>query len=164
MVKGRKAIAGKSVKDRQDAFLVAYGQTGTISAATKVVGITRTTVGNWVKGDKEGFRFRFEVAKEVFVENLENIALARIMEQKANDNPLLLITMLNAHNPDKYRRDGRQVGTEVKEMMVEWKKWTRAQKGGGKVRKESEGVTEDKEARKNAVNEVEKMLKRRNGQ
>lgn len=46
---------------------------------------------------------RFIVAKNSFADKLENMALLRVEQQKPSDNPTLLIAMLNANRPEKYR-------------------------------------------------------------
>ena len=86
------------------------------------------------------------------------MAFGRVQQQKPNDNPVLLITLLNAHWPEKYRRDGNTVTDEVKEMMVEWKKWVRESRSSGKSKP---AVNEAEEAQRSAVDEVEKLLARK---
>ena len=44
-----------------------------------------------------------EEADFEFCENLEQLALARVKMQDAKSNPVLLITLLNANLPMKYR-------------------------------------------------------------
>ena len=139
----------------QDAFLAAYGTAGSVKAACDSIDLSRSTVDSWNKGDVQGFRVRYGVAKDIFRDGLQDIAVNRVMQQKPGDNPVLLITLLNAHWPEKYRRDGQVATNEVKEMMVEWKKWARDNKKKGP--KPSE-VSETEEATKNAIDEVEKLL------
>ena len=143
----------------QDAFLAVYREIGSVSKSAKEVGIDRTTVQGWARKDLHGFKEKYALAKEDFREYLQDMAVSRGQDQKPNDNPVLLITLLNAHWPEKYRRDGNTANTEVKEMMGEWKKWVKANKGKSK---KDEGVTEAEEARRNAVDEVEKILSRKN--
>jgi hypothetical protein len=88
--------------DRQKAFLQAYALRGTVKAAMDIAGINRrATVGTW-RGDPE-FLEEMDNAARDFRESLEELAFERVKEQKPSHSPLLLITLLNAHWPDKYR-------------------------------------------------------------
>lgn len=163
-----KAKAGKKTKDtseaddmiraKQDAFLAALGDVGSIRKACEASGVGRSTVTGWSARDVNGFRTKVRVSKELFREHLQDMALERIKNQKPNDNPILLVTLLNAEWPEKYRRDGNMAGTEVKEMMADWKRWV---KENNKKSKKDPGVTEADEAHRNAIDEVEKILLRK---
>ena len=85
---------------------------------------------------------------------MQSLALERIKQQKPSDNPVLLITMLNAEWPEKDRRDSRIESDGVKDMMNEWKEWV---KDNSQKSKEDPQVTEAEQARRNAIDEVEKM-------
>ena len=146
------------VRARQDAFLVAYGECGTVRASSAAADEGRSTVDDWNRSDAQGFRVKYAVAKELYREHIQDIAWERVKVQKPNDNPVLLITLLNAHWPEKYRRDGNTVTDEVKEMMVEWKKWVRESRSSGKSQP---AVNEAEEAQRSAVDEVEKLLARK---
>ena len=146
------------VRARQDAFLVAYGECGTVRASCAASDVGRSTVDDWNRSDAHGFRVKYAVAKELYREHIQDIAWERVKIQKPNDNPVLLITLLNAHWPEKYRRDGNVVTNEVKEMMVEWKKWVRDNRSSGKSQP---AANEAEEARRNAVDEVERLLTRK---
>ena len=143
---------------RQDAFLVAYGEAGTLRAACDAAEVGRSTIADWNRSDAHGFKAKYATAKELFREHLQDLAFGRVQQQKPNDNPVLLITLLNAHWPEKYRRDGNTVTDEVKEMMVEWKKWVRESRNTGKNKP---AVNEAEEAQRSAVDEVEKLLARK---
>ena len=143
---------------RQDAFLVAYGEAGTLRAACDAADVGRSTITDWNRSDAHGFKAKYATAKELFREHLQDLAFGRVQQQKPNDNPVLLITLLNAHWPEKYRRDGNTVTDEVKEMMVEWKKWVRESRSSGKSQP---AVNEAEEAQRSAVDEVEKLLARK---
>lgn len=90
----------------QDAVLVAYSRWGSINAACReVVEVDRHQVAWWIESDRFGFRARFADAGRIWAEHLQDIGYTRIEQQKPNDNPLLLITYLNAAWPERYRRD-----------------------------------------------------------
>ena len=143
---------------RQKTFLAVYRETGSVRKSCDAMELKRPTVDSWIHRDLYGFKDQFRQALEDFREYLQDLAIGRVQDQKPNDNPVLLITLLNAHWPERYRRDGNTANTEVKEMMGEWKKWVKANKGKSK---KDEGVTEAEEARRNAVDEVEKILSSR---
>ena len=160
MAKGRTNQTAINAKTRanQGAFLAAFGEVGSIRKACEASDVGRSTVSEWSKNDVNGFRLKIQVSREIWREKLQDIAFERIQSQKPNDNPLLLITMLNADWPEKYRRDGQAAGLEVKEMMAEWKKWVRENR---KQSKKNSGVTEAEEAHRNAIDEVENILSRK---
>ena len=89
----------------QDAFLVAYAQLGTITAAAEAAGIHRRTHGTWLESDHDGYREKWEHANQQFADSLEKLAFDRIQNPEGNrGSDVLLITMLNAHKPEKYKR------------------------------------------------------------
>ena len=57
----------------------------------------------WQKENEFGFTERLEEADLFFCEGLEQLALERVRMQDAKANPVLLITLLNANLPNKYR-------------------------------------------------------------
>jgi len=134
-------INPEMVRAKQDAFLAAYGECGSLRAACEASGVGRSTVGDWVTR-----------------EYLQDLAVSRIKDQKPTDNPVLLITMLNAHWPEKYRRDSQGASSGMKEIMSEWKRWV---KENNRPSKKSPSMTEAEEAKINAVNEVEKILSKK---
>ena len=94
-----------SVRERKRKFLDKYDEVGTITNAALTSGIERTIVYRWIKTDEE-FAKEFEESKKSFSEKLEGIALDLIEQMKINmdyKHPTLLITLLNANNPAKYR-------------------------------------------------------------
>jgi|TARA_R100000306_G_scaffold2656_1_gene5552 hypothetical protein len=161
-----KTLANKRIKDRQDAFLIAYGKTGTINSACKALGMDRSNVYSWRKKDVQNFKFRFETAHEIFREGLFDMALERIKQQKPDGNPVLFLAALNAFWPEKFRRDAYKADDGAKEMMGEWKKWKKDQekskkKTGREITAEEQEDQQELEERKNAIDEVEKILSRR---
>ena len=57
----------------------------------------------WQKENYFGFMDRLEEADLLFCEGLEQLALERVKMQDAKSNPVLLIALLNANLPNKYR-------------------------------------------------------------
>ena len=93
---------------RQAGFLASYSEMGTILRAAPIAGIHRTTVTWWAHEDHMGFNARFQAAKAHFVERLEDIAFQRILRPDGKNRTggdVLVITMLNAHAPEKYKQN-----------------------------------------------------------
>lgn len=112
------------IKTLQKDFLEAFVSFGTIRAACKSAGVDRDTVKKWRKGDD--FRAKFDNAKDDFREQLEEIAFQRLRDQTSKDNPVLLITLLNAHFPERYRPKEAPVNEDAKEFMMEMRQmWHR---------------------------------------
>jgi hypothetical protein len=73
-------MAGRYTKvPRQQAFLKAFAECGTITAAAKAIGISRAGAGKWLERDPE-FAERFEIARQEFADRLEEVALKRAIE------------------------------------------------------------------------------------
>ena len=83
-------------KARQDAFLAAYILIGSVKGAAEAVPVPRATVMKWSSNNVLGFKERYLEAQEDFRESLQDMAMDRVKNQKPGDNPVLLITMLNA--------------------------------------------------------------------
>jgi|TARA_R100000306_G_C4374771_1_gene141488 hypothetical protein len=144
----------------QDAFLAAFGTSGSVRSAAESVGIKRSTVDQWKSRNTHRFREKFRIAKEIFREYLQDIAVERIRDQASNANPVLLITLLNAHYPELYRHDGRTATNDVKDMMVEWKKFV---KNTARKSREEDRTEEDRreEEKRSAVDAVEALMARK---
>jgi len=147
------SIPVKKMLANQDAFLAAYTLVGSVKKACESIGITREAVSSWNRNDIKGFRERYISAQEDFREGLQDMAVERVKMQKPSDNPVLLITLLNAHWPEKYRRTGYAVESAGKDMIDAWKKWE-------KENKKTKGK-EQVEQRDNAVEEAERILARK---
>ena len=92
----------------QDAFLAAYAQTGTIQAAADAIEMDRNNHYRWLEADLHEYRSRWEQAQATFTDSLEALAFNRLTNPEGNrGSDVLLITMLNAHRPDKYKRAER---------------------------------------------------------
>ena len=67
-------------------------------------------------------------ADEVFTDDLENLALNRVRAQKPSDTPVLLITLLNANLPDKYRPNSVMPSETMTETLHAMKQAVREHK------------------------------------
>ena len=119
---------------RKEVFLAAYEEWGTIRKACEIAGISRLSYGNWHK-DPE-FAKRFDLMRQSFAESLEGLALDRVRNPDKNrGSDILLIGLLNANMPQKYRPQFAMSEDSAKELIIEWRK---AAKEVGKDRGEEE--------------------------
>ena len=146
-------------KALQESFLAAYGEVGSVRKACNASEVGRSTVEGWLRRDAFGFKAKYEVAKEIFREMLQDMALERAQAQKPNDNPVLLITLLNAAWPEKYRRQNYMADDSAKEMMSEWKKWVK--ENNKKSKADEKAASDEENVRQNAMDEVERILNRK---
>lgn len=103
MDQSKETIRERETKMKQDTFLTLYSRGSSLRAAAIASGTTRWTVKRWLDEDRYGFTDRFGHAQADFKDSLIEMAMGRLQEQKASDSPLLLITMLNAYIPEKFR-------------------------------------------------------------
>ena len=102
-------------------FLLAFGDCGTISQAAKVIGVHRKTVEMWQK-DPE-FAEDLHAARLAFAEMLEGIALDRVRNPDKNrGSDVLLLGLLNANLPAKYRPQFAMSEDSAKDLIIEWRK------------------------------------------
>ena len=87
----------------QAKYLTCYSETRSKSVAASYSGVSIRTVNRWQQENRYGFTERMEEADFEFCEHLEQLALERVKMQDAKSNPVLLITLLNANLPMKYR-------------------------------------------------------------
>ena len=140
LVSGRSNAQRKEdAARRKEIFLAAYEEWGTIRKACEITGISRNGYGNWQKGDPE-FTRRLDLMRQSFAESLEGLALDRVRNPDKNrGSDLLLIGLLNANMPQKYRPQFAMSEDSAKELITEWRK---ASKEVGKDR--GEGTDEEK--------------------
>ena len=144
--------------DRQETFLAAYADAGSIRKAAPAAQISREAVRIWQRDDILRFRQRIEHAQHDFREMLQDKALELVKELKPGQNSLLLITMLNAHWPEKYRPNVTAADDTAKDLIAEIKKLSKQQR----ERRQTDASTSDGvDAPNDAVAEVEEMLRRR---
>ena len=99
----------------QEAFLAAYPSLGTVKASAAAAHVTDQAVWNWIQSDHLGFKERYLAAQRQWAEHLEDLARKRVEEPSNNGrtgSDVLLIAMLNANYPSKWRRDTVIVGSD----------------------------------------------------
>ncbi|KKK51840.1 hypothetical protein LCGC14_3110930 [marine sediment metagenome] len=111
--------------DHQIAFLTAYAKCGTVLYAAEAAGVHEATAHNWKKVNHFRFKERMSMAHTSFSESLENKALELAMKLEPNNNPVILITLMNANNPDKYRPNSVAPSETMTETLQAMKQATR---------------------------------------
>ena len=108
---------------RMDVFLKAFAKTGTIYGAINAVSkahdsgrgvpkLSRTVVYNWKRENYLGFADRLIEAGHEFREYLESLALDHAAALKPGQNPTMLLGLLNANYPEKWRRSEGVAGAD----------------------------------------------------
>tara|TARA_Y100001951_G_C11185429_1_gene208388 strand:- start:21 stop:494 length:474 start_codon:yes stop_codon:yes gene_type:complete len=138
---------------RQDKFLKCYKETRSRSVSATVAGVSSPTITMWIKKDYLEFAERYEEADIAFCENLEQLALERVKMQDAKSNPVLLITLLNANLPNKYRPTVVMADDTAKSVLTELRQLAKESK--------QESVQEEEEL--TAIDQVNNILKEKGG-
>jgi len=117
---------------RKALFLAAYEEWGNVRGAVKAVQVGRPTYERWVREDPEFMR-AVEKAKQAFGEYLEELALERVRNPDKNrGSDVLLLALLNANLPAKFRPQVALSEDSAKDLIIEWRQAAKA------VRKEEE--------------------------
>ena len=112
----------EDAKKRKAIFLAAYEEWGTVKKACEITGIKRHTYFWWNQIDPE-FSKDLDFMKQSFAESLEELALDRVRNPDKNrGSDLLLIGLLNANMPQKYRPQFAMTEDTAKDLIVEWRK------------------------------------------
>ena len=138
---------------RQDKFLKCYTETRSRSVSATVAGVSSPTITMWIKKDYLEFAERYDEADIAFCENLEQLALERVKMQDAKSNPVLLITLLNANLPNKYRPTVVMADDTAKSVLTELRQLAKESK--------QEPVQEEEEL--TAIDQVNNILKEKGG-
>jgi hypothetical protein len=110
-------------KERQARFLELFGKFGQVTATAEATGIDRVTHYDWIKRDINAYRVKFDAAQQVWREALESRAMARIDDPQGNrGSDVLLLAMLNASWPDKYRPGVIVADDTAKDLLAELRK------------------------------------------
>jgi hypothetical protein len=141
--KKRALVAGRTNEERsrdaakrKEIFLSAYEEWGTVKKACEVAGISRMSYRNWEKADPE-FVKHFDLMKQSFAESLEEIALQRVQNPDKNrGSDVLLLGLLNANMPQKYRPQVAINEDSAKELISEWRKASQVVKREGSEEEE----------------------------
>ena len=138
----------RKVLKEQDRFLELYEKSRAKGTSATATGVVRETVRLWEKKDILGFKKRLAEADEKFCDALEQRALALIEDMSIKNSPLLLITLLNANLPHKYRPNVIVPDETAKDMLQELRKLSKGQK----VKKDAEDEQSPLEQAEQALN------------
>ena len=108
--------------DRQAIFLVALAEWGTVSKALEISGASRPAYKLWHSQDIE-FANNVAESRHIFAESLEGIALERVKNpDRGRGSDMLVIALLNANMPQKYRPQIAMNEDTAKDLIAEWRK------------------------------------------
>ena len=123
---------------RQASFLRAYRKIGTRSGAFRVAKISKDTYEKWMKTEPDFMREVSE-ARQEFGEYLEEIALERVKNPDKNrGSDVLLLGLLNANLPQKFRPQFAMGEDSAKDLIIEWRKAAQSIKRGDGAERERE--------------------------
>lgn len=100
-------------KKRQEMFLQAYANTGTVYHACRMSGVSRCTMYYWRNNDKD-FAYAMQVAIDCNTEQLEQACFQKAMK----GDSLLMMFLLKARKPEVYR-EKYEVKIDVEEVNAE---------------------------------------------
>jgi hypothetical protein len=96
--------------DRQQAFLLAYSQLGTIRHAAEAVGIHRDTVNKWISADLYSFKKRMELAHDDYCDWIQ---------EGNRGSDVLVMFAAKAEMPEKYREEVKVLNVDAPFQMLE---------------------------------------------
>ena len=106
---------------KQEVFLAALSEWGTIKKSCALASLTYDTYKDWHAADYK-FAERCTEARYTFAESLEELALERVTNPDKNrGSDVLLLGLLNANMPKKYRPQVQMSDESSKEIIKEWR-------------------------------------------
>ena len=129
-------------------FLKEYAKSKTVSSAVTKLKVSRDTVYDWFKQDPE-FKQEFDDAKLAVGEGLESKAFQLIdnmVEKGDYGRPVLLITMLNAHLPERYKQTDT-TNDSSKQLISEFRKMAKDKKAKSKAVEQAEDIINDSDTK-----------------
>ena len=119
----------KRRREQQERFLAQYGRTGNITSAAEASGVARRSHYNWIRDDALGYRARFDSAREQYADQLERIVHERLTDPTGNSgSDILLMFMLKALRPEKYREAMPVADDVAKDTLAELRKLRRSER------------------------------------
>ena len=138
---------------KQSKFLKCYSETRSKSVSATYAGVSQSSISNWIRDNYLEFEERYEEADLAFCEGLEQLALERVRLQDAKSNPVLLIALLNANLPNKYRPTVVMTDETSKSVLSELRK----------IAKETPVVESKEVEEKSAIDQVNDILNEKGG-
>ena len=144
-------MAGKSQttaldrEARKRVLIATLEEYGTIRKACEVSGVPRKTYDVWNRDDPE-FSVSMDLARRSFAESLEEMALERVRNpEKGKGSDVLLLGLLNANMPHKFRPQLALNEDSAKELITEWRKAAKEVKKDKPAQDEAAVLNEDVE-------------------
>ena len=144
-------MAGKSQttaldrEARKRVLIATLEEYGTIRKACEVSGVPRKTYDVWNRDDPE-FSVSADLARRSFAESLEELALERVRNpEKGKGSDVLLLGLLNANMPHKFRPQLALNEDSAKELITEWRKAAKEVKKDKPAQDEAAVLNEDVE-------------------
>jgi len=107
---------------RKQIFLDAFEEWGTIRKSCTAAGVAMRSYRRWVSEDPD-FVGELDLRKESFADQIEEIAFDRVRNpDKGKGGDILLIALLNASKPQKYRPQVVMSEGAAKDLISEWRK------------------------------------------
>ena len=134
----------KQKESMKELFLQEYKISRTVSSAVSKLEVNRDTIYEWFKQDPE-FKQNFDDEKLAIGEGLESTALTlidKMLEKGDYGRPVLLITMLNAHLPERYKQTDN-TSDDSRQLISEFRKMAKTKKPKPKAVKEAEDIIND---------------------
>ena len=116
---------------RKAIFLEAFAEWGTVRKGCDAAGVSREAYWWWYRTDPD-FVKSVDLMRQSFAESLEAIALDRVKNPDKNrGSDVLLLGLLNANMPAKFRPSVAMDQDSAKELITEWRKASQAVKKEG---------------------------------
>ena len=128
---------------RQNAFLEAYAQCGNMAGASVASGMARLSGYRYKHENQFRFKDRLLQSHAYYCDNLEGKANDLAMALQPGQNALVLLALLNANMPDKYRPNAvapSETMTETLQAMKQAVREHRKLKDGTEVETVTETV------------------------
>ncbi len=122
-----RSSSDKGIIANKMKLIQAVEEFGGAMKAVKAAGIHAATYYRWMKEDP-AFREEMEAAQKIFGEGMLEIAIDRVKNpDKGKGSDVLLLGLLNAYMPDKFRPAAVVANDTAKELITEWRKAAREQ-------------------------------------
>ena len=141
----RKPYDTRPIDLRKSLVAEALEEWGTVRMACKTAEVPHSTYRQWLMDDPE-FSVSIDLARHAFAESLEELALERVKNpEKGKGSDVLLLGLLNANMPHKFRPQLALNEDSAKELITEWRKAAKEVKKDKPAQDEAAVLNEDVE-------------------
>ena len=135
----------RNTESRKRLLIASLEEWGTIRKAWAASGVPRRTYQEWNTRDPD-FSVSIDLARQSFSESLEELALDRVRNpDKGKGSDVLLLGLLNANLPHKFRPQIAMNEDSAKELIVEWRKAAKEVKKDGSTEEKAAELPDDVE-------------------